>query len=249
MISDTRAASRRWTAAAVGALAVAGLVAALFRAPPPVTPREAPPLRGVVVQGASATGTGRGEEAWMRDLTPLFLPTGRNAGLRRLPAREPGKTFLDLESPKLALAEVGWSFERNVPPPVTLNEQPLSRATPLDYLESAVTEGLPAGFGRLTRDVPVARERAAVMEVIRSGDGRRLVTRPLDAALKPPTDKAWQPLEFLAAVGPAGLVAPLTVTVRSGVDEVDAHFRKFLSDTFRVGDQLAPGFYRILIVP
>ena len=96
---------------------------------------------------------------------------------------------------------------------------------------------------------PALRERAAVLEVIRSGDGRRMLRKLLEAPLKPPTEKSWQPLEFLASVGPAGLVAPLTLTVRSGVDEVDAHFRKFLSDTFRVGDQLTPGFYRITLAP
>ena len=232
-----------------GAIAVAGLACALFRAPPTATPPAPPLLRGVELQSTSAARTGRREEAWMRDLTPLFLPTGRNSGLHRLPAREPGRTFLDLESPQLALAEVGWSFERNVPPPVTLNGRPVSRASPLDYLDSAVTEGLPAGFGREARVVPALRERAAVLEVIRSGDGRRMLRKLLEAPLKPPTEKSWQPLEFLASVGPAGLVAPLTLTVRSGVDEVDAHFRKFLSDTFRVGDQLTPGFYRITLAP
>jgi hypothetical protein len=59
----------------------------------------------------------------------------------------------------------------------------------------------------------------------------------------------WAPLEFLATVEAAGLVAPLTLTGRSGVDEVDAFFRNYLVRTFRLGERLPPGFYRITVSP
>ena len=37
--------------------------------------------------------------------------------------------------------------------------------------------------------------------------------------------------------------------MRSDVDAVDAYFERYLTDTFRVGDRLAPGFYRIRVGP
>jgi hypothetical protein len=56
-------------------------------------------------------------------------------------------------------------------------------------------------------------------------------------------------MEFLAAVDPAGLAAPLTLTTRSGVEDVDTYFQNFLAHTLRVGERLAPGFYRISVGP
>jgi hypothetical protein len=53
----------------------------------------------------------------------------------------------------------------------------------------------------------------------------------------------------VAAIDPTGLAAPLTITTRSGVDEVDAYFQNFLARTLRVGERLAPGFYRISVGP
>jgi hypothetical protein len=56
-------------------------------------------------------------------------------------------------------------------------------------------------------------------------------------------------MEFVAAVDPAGLVGPLVPTVRSGVEEVDNFFQNYLARTLRVGERLAPGFYRICVGP
>ncbi len=70
---------------------------------------------------------------------------------------------------------------------------------------------------------------------------------------------AWQPLEFMAAVDPAGLVGSLMPTVRS-VTPPDNHFpqldaealqwlEKYLAQKLRVGERLGPGFYRICVGP
>ena len=51
----------------------------------------------------------------------------------------------------------------------------------------------------------------------------------------------WQPMEFIAAVDPAGLVGPLVPTARSGVDEVDAYFGRYLADTPEGGPEACAG--------
>jgi hypothetical protein len=45
------------------------------------------------------------------------------------------------------------------------------------------------------------------------------------------------------------LIAPLTLTTRSGVEEIDNFYRNYLVRTYRVGERLAPGFYRITVAP
>jgi hypothetical protein len=76
-------------------------------------------------------------------------------------------------------------------------------------------------------------------------------TLPLEA--RPPGEKdgagAWRPLEFNALVSPAGLVGTLVITERSDSEEVNAFFRDYLTRTFRVGERLPPGMYRIVVGP
>jgi len=59
----------------------------------------------------------------------------------------------------------------------------------------------------------------------------------------------WRPLELFATVDAAGLASPLVVTDRSDVEEVNAYFRNYLARTFRLGEHLAPGFYRVVVGP
>ena len=56
-------------------------------------------------------------------------------------------------------------------------------------------------------------------------------------------------MEFIAAVDTAGLVGPLVPTVRSTDADVDDYFGRYLAETLRVGQRLAPGFYRISVGP
>jgi hypothetical protein len=65
----------------------------------------------------------------------------------------------------------------------------------------------------------------------------------------PPGKGGWAPVEFVARVDAAGLVGPLVVTERSGLEEVDVFFANYLARTLRVGERLAPGFYRICVGP
>jgi hypothetical protein len=249
MIEAETGLRNRWAiAAAVGVLVLATVVLVL-RPPPVVLPMSSPPLSGVELRQVTAEETAFSEETKLRDLTPLFLPTERNATLRQLPSREPGHNFLEIEAPKFVIADSGWRFDRGLPATVMLNARPLSQATPLDYLDEAAAEAPFMSMGRDKLQIPALSPRGGVMEVVRTRDGLLLFSEEIRAEHKPPTDKTWQPVEFLASVGPAGLVTPLNVSVRSGVEEVDLYFRNHLANVYRIGERLLPGIYRISVAP
>lgn len=249
MSTDTMEGRQRWGVAAGVALAFAVTLAVLFRAPQLVSPVAPPPPRALELRHIAGGQGAESDEATLRDLTPLFLPTDRNATLGRLPVREAGQVFLDVAAPRLGIAEASWRFDRDLPPVVTFNGSPLNRVGPLDYLDLAAQEAGAVGFGREPKPVAALQPRGGLLEVVRMHDGQRVILQELPLATRPQTDKIWQPVDFVASVGPAGLRAPLTITTRSGVDEVDSFFRNFLARQFRVGDVLAPGFYRITVAP
>ena len=89
---------------------------------------------------------------------------------------------------------------------------------------------------------PLAGRRALDM-----GCGAGLLAEPLADANPPAGD--WQPMEFLVAVDPMGLVGPPTLTESSRVAAVDGYFQNYLVKTLHAGQRLAPGFYRICIGP
>jgi hypothetical protein len=95
---------------------------------------------------------------------------------------------------------------------------------------------------------PVGR-RGAYVEIAEAGSGRTVFGKAVADAHPPASSLPWQPMEFMAAVDSAGLVGSVVPTTRSGVDEVDAYFGRYLVDTLRVGQRLAPGFYRISVGP
>ena len=250
MFADTQSAKQRWLAAAGVGIAMVTVATALFRVPTIVPQGAAPLLRTIQLREATDAHTVLSEEAMMRDLAPLFLPTPHNATLRKLPTREPGKTFLDIEAPKLGIADSGWSFDRTLPSLATIGEKPVEKATPLDYLRATADEVSLVGFGRDPQPITPAPARGAVIEVAQLRDGRVVLgAQPLGPEVRPPTEKVWQPMEFIARVSPAGLVGPLRVNVRSGVDEVDTFFGNYLAQTFRIGERLTPGVYRISVAP
>lgn len=239
---------QRWAVAAIGAAVVALLVVSVFRAPAIDMPQSAVATKGVELRNVSAANAAQADEALMRDLTPLFLPTERNASLARIPKRELGQTFLDIETPRLGIAGADWRFDRGLPPVAAIEGQPVSSATALDVLEAAALDAPLAGFGRNEARVAGMIPRGGFIEVVNARDGQTLMAEVVTSA-GPPTRKPWQPFELMATVGPAGLVAPLMLMTRSGVDEVDVFFRNYLARTFRVGERLPPGFYRITVAP
>ena len=95
---------------------------------------------------------------------------------------------------------------------------------------------------------PLSR-RTAYVEIHEAGSGRTVFGQAVADTHPPASSVPWQPMEFMAAVDAAGLVGPLVPTVRSGVDDVDSYFGRYLADSLRVGQRLAPGFYRIIVGP
>ncbi len=185
------------------------------------------------------------DEADLRDLRPMFLPTERNAALAE-PRLEAGRTFLEHESFKgAAEPAVGAAL----PEISSIQGGALEQATPLDAL-GATGVGLSlAGFGRQRAELAPMKARGAVVEVVSMSDGRTVWTQTLPESGTPRRDQAWNPLEMVAVVDRAGLAGPLVITEGSRIDDVDVHFRNYLAQTFRLGERLAPGFYRVIVSP
>lgn len=244
----------RWAiASAAGAAAALGIVS-VFRIPElkPPAPREQ--TREVRVQRVAAESDALAAASTLRDLTPLFLPTARNAGLPRLALRAVDPAFYQapVAAPERAVA--AWRLDR-LPPPVTLKDNgiPVDAASDpavlRNFLDDAAVEALARGIGRDPVAVGELSPRGGVVDVVSTGDGRSVLSDTLDAKVRPPTDKVWQPLVLLANVGPSGLVAPVSVSASSGIGEVDLFFQNYLARTFRIGERLPPGFYRITVAP
>lgn len=242
----------RWIVAAAGAVTITAALLMLFRipsAPVGFTPPAGSALTAPVeLANPNAADLLLKEEVELRDLRPLFLPTDRNAALPE-PRLEPGRTFLDDENLKLSLAEAELQVSRNLPPVVTLNGRRLEKAAPADALAADAGHSDLLGFGRAPVVITPFESRGAALEVIASSDGTRVFSVELPIDARPPGEKPWAPLEFLAVVDAAGLSSPLVVTQGSRVEEVDAYFRNFLARNFRIGERLAPGFYRIIVAP
>jgi hypothetical protein len=172
------------------------------------------------------------------DLTPLFLPTEFNSSRKDYVTREPGGAFAGFPF-KPAFAESDIAL--HLPEPAAVPESPA---------EALVGDppGAPfIGFGRTDMTLEVLAPRAAYVEISEAGSGRRVFSQPVSDA-HPPIP-AWKPVEFIAAVDSSGLVGPPVLTVHSDAADVDAYFARYISETLRVGQRLAPGFYRICVGP
>lgn len=234
----------------MAALMGVGAATQLFR-PPERTPSPRPVNRSMpVVQMARPAEADivLKDEAQIRDLRPLFLPTEFNATLSE-PRREPGRTILDDEKLRLDFSEGELGISRDLPPVATMNGRSADKARANDALAATdIGVGL-AGFGRGGSIVEALAPRGGFVEVVAVSTGRQVLAESLPAAFGPAGGKTWDPMELFAAVDAAGLAAPLVVTAGSRVEEVDAHFRKVLAQVFRIGERLPPGFYRIVVGP
>jgi hypothetical protein len=242
----------RKTQWAIVSVAAVGLVVALmqvFRVPTSTAP-SATPGAATRLQFARPTGGDAvlQDETLMRDLRPLFLPTGFNAALPE-PKREPGRSILDDERNALDFVEPEAGFARVLPPIAVVNGQPAERARAVDALAGTGDEVGLIGFGRGSRGVRPMATRGGFIEVVAAATGRLVLAEVLPEALAPAAGKTWEPMELFAVVDAAGLAAPLVVTESSRAEEVDAHIKKALAQSFRLGDRLLPGFYRVVVGP
>lgn len=224
---------------AVAAFAL-GFLALLFRAPsaaPTVPAKVLAPAKGVTLVGRNDRVVT--DESILLDPTPLFLPTKWNAAQRILPPPEVGARFQGYDTPKLTFAQnelkMGLPSPIKVPASVAEAVQEDVRGSPL------------VGFGRVDANPAPLKPRGAFVEVLSARTGQKVLT---DTVLTPPPGSAvWQPLEYVIRVNAAGLVGRPMVTIRSGVDDVDAFFANYLIRNLRIGERLDPGFYRISIGP
>ena len=179
------------------------------------------------------------ERADIFDPAPLFVPTVRNFAQQGLPAalaKQPGRVFGDFGA-KLSFDEGGLApFAAESPLAVESLPEILARNNEAPF----------SGLGEVARQgrASPARGAAVSIKLMGSSEIRQLEVGP--AAL-PRAD--FPPLEFLVAVGPAGLIGEPVIALSSGFEEVDGFFMEFLVRTARLGSVLGPGRYRVVVGP
>jgi hypothetical protein len=223
------------------ALVVTGVWWNTARMKPAVAGTAAPAKPPFVRMAGAGTGTGDlilREQAELMDPTPLFFPTEWNFGQRPMPEnmrRQPGQVF--------------GSFGENI----TLGTQPIKpygseAAVVPERLADVMAQGNEApfaGMGQIDVQHPALPERSAILEIGDLSGKENVIKQTLTGLLLPRTDFA--PVEFLAVVSSAGLVGDPVLVSGSGWDEVDSFFRSYLVKTFRLGERLDPGQYRVLV--
>jgi hypothetical protein len=224
-----------WGLGVVTGIVVLVLLAFSVRVPeaPIQAPQARPPDVGLVDPVATAG-------AMLLDPTPLFLPTKFNSSRVDYVPREPGGAFAGFPA-KLTFSDS--ELELHLPPDTAVP------STPAEALAGDPPGAPFIGFDRADPVVEPVSPRIAYVEILDARTGRSVFGRPVNDAKPPVSARPWDPMEFVAAVDAAGLVGPLVPTARSGVDEIDAYFGHYLADTLRVGQRLAPGFYRIVVGP
>lgn len=231
---------RRWLAGIAGALVMLGGLVTLVRVPaePPVRPPT--PTKPAIQLGRTGQGDALlTDQATMYDQMPLFLPTERNVSARPPVPPEAGQAVLDRDARKAAF---GGGVALSLPLPVEVPRRAVELLTGEEQTPLF-------GLGRVDSPPPARAARGGFIEVLTAGTNRRVQEIVLEAGARPPGDRPWRPVEFLALVDEGGLAAPLVTAVRSEVDEVDNYFRNYLAQTLRIGDRLPPGSYRIVIGP
>lgn len=204
-----------------------------------VTPVQPSANHPSVVLAAALKGPGDSalrEQAEYMDPTPLFFPTKWNFVPENI-IRQPGQIFGWIE-PKLVFLE----------PNIKSNsaESPTSAANLAEIVKSG-NEAPFAGIGERNIVPVVLDERGGFLEISRLRDGKTIIAQKLENI--PGLDANFSPFEFLISVGPSGLNADPIVMNGSGREEMEVFLRTFLAKSFRVGERLAPGTYRILIGP
>ena len=190
--------------------------------------------------GATAGNAVLREQTQLFDPQPLFFPTEWNYGERALPEsvrRQPGQVF--------------GSFGASL----IFGEQSLkaygteAMAAP-ERLADVVVQGNEApfdGMGQVDVQRPALETRGAFLEVEELAQGKIIVHQSLNGLDVPGLD--FSPAEFLVVVGIAGVVGDPIVVNGSGREDIDILLRAFLVKTFRLGERLNPGRYRVWVGP
>lgn len=238
--SDIRVKRRVWVGLVVACVGVGAWVA--LNRVRPVSPSSVAKRTPSFVQLAGA-GRAAGdlvlrEKAELLDPTPLFFPTEWNYGQRILPEgslKQPGQVFGSLE-PKLTVDD------QNLAP------YGVEATTVPEKLVDALVQGNEApfaGLGQIDTLRSTLPVRLAYLEVREIKNGETIISQQLSGINLPRTDFA--PAEFLVTVGSSGLIGEPILTSGSGWDEVDSFFRAYLVKSYRLGERLHPGQYRVLV--
>jgi hypothetical protein len=232
-----------WIISTALALVVAGGAMVLVRPP---RRQELPKARiggGLGVQRLE-TDKLLAEQADLRDPLPLFLPVKRSPAANGV-ASDTTDMDVGLELARTFPGKLAYADES------ATVEFPLRTAVPSRPIE-AIALGDPEmpflGMGRndrLRERTPLP-ERTAFIEVIFAETGRTIISEPIHDD-KVPSANDWHPLEMLAMVDQAGLVAPPTISRSSTVTNVDTFFRTYLDRGFHLGERLGPGSYVVTI--
>ncbi len=246
---DARRKSSLRTWVPLSAAACALVVGAAMLVRPPAPPgRLGPatealqPVR-VVPLDQLADGRADAEEFSLRDPIPLYLPTPLNAGqigaLGDDGRREPVAAFRNFPA-NLVFPESGLRFD--FPAPVRV---------PADVTEAIdVERGRHAfrHFGRGRREIARFESRFGLIEAVRAGDGTAAFSAELPRPDGAP-EGDWGPVAMVVAVNAAGLVGLPSVIQSSGSAQVDAWLPAYLAGSYRLGQRLEPGIYRISLGP
>ncbi len=230
---------RVWIAPLVAAAAIVLWIflARRDRVVPVSAPQPAQPFVRLAGTSSAASDQMLREKAELLDPTPLFFPTVWNYGQRPLRAsslKQPGQVFGSFE-PKLTVGEqniVPYRTE-GIPIPEKLADVLTHNEVPF------------AGMGQVDRVRSTLPIRSGYVEVRDLNTGELIISQSLSGISPPRPDFA--PVEFIVAVGSAGLIGEPFLTSGSEGDEVDGFFRDYLVRSYRLGERLRPGRYRVLV--
>lgn len=237
---NTRVKRRVWVGLIVACAGVGAWIA-WSQLRPVLLPGVAPRSQSFVQLAGAGKAAGDQvlrEKAELLDPTPLFFPTEWNYGQRALPVRslrQPGQVFGNSE-PKLTVAEQNLA-------PYGVEGSPVPEK--LSDVLGQGNEAPFAGMGQIDMPQSTLPVRSGYLEVRALNNMNAIVSQPLSGITPPRND--FVPVEFLIVVGPSGLIGEPILTSGSGWDEVDNFFRSYLVKSYRLGERLHPGRYRVLV--
>jgi len=182
-------------------------------------------------------------EISLRDPVPLYLPTPLNAGQAEALAddgrREPVAAFRNFPA-QLTIGDAGPRIV--FPGPVQIPAGPVEAIDPHRGREAF------RYLGRRLTTMPQAIRRLGFIEVATAESGELVLRADL-----PPIGSApsidWGPVEMVVAVNRSGLVGLPFITQSSGSAQFDGWLPSYLANTYRLGERLRPGNYRISLGP
>ena len=239
-INATKVKRRVWVGLAAACLGVGGWVV-WTRERQVVPTNESRPKQPFVQLAGAGTAAGDRllqEKAKLLDPTPLFFPTEWNYGQQPL---------------QLANRKQLGQFFGSFPPKQTIDEQNITSygaETPVvpEKLADVLAQGNEApfaGMGQIDRTLTSLPVRSGYLEVSDLKNGDNIESKPLNGLSLPRADFA--PLEFLVVIEAAGLIGEPLLMTPSGWEEVDSFFRSYLVKSYRLGERLRPGRYRVVI--